>query len=98
MVLALWYRVPVTLYLEEMVWWLSYFRYKSVWDGFLNTDVLRLFPSSFCIIVNVSSTNLFHNDGGVGDVLMVWTSRSSMNRFATIGLIGDPMAAPSVCW
>ena len=137
MVLALWYRVPATLYFEEMVWWLSHCRYKSVWIGFLNTDVLRLpsslgvimmsrnsidpssltssqvnlmllwmefrccrklVLSSFFIIVKVSSTNLFHHDGGVGDVLMAWTSRSSMNRFATIGLIGDPMAAHSVCW
>ena len=107
-VLALWYRVPATLYLEEMVWLLSHCRYKSVWVGFLNTDVLRLpsslgvtkmsrngidpsfltssqvnlmfwwmelrccrklFLSSFFIMVNVSSTNLFHNVGGVGDVL-----------------------------
>ena len=44
-VLALWYRVPATLYLEEMVWWLSHCKYRSVWVGFLNTDVLRL-PSS----------------------------------------------------
>ena len=44
-VLALWYRVPATLYLVDMVWWLFHCRYKSVWFGFLNTDVLRL-PSS----------------------------------------------------
>ena len=44
-VLALWYRVPATLYLVDMVWCLFYCRYKSVWVGFLNTDVLRL-PSS----------------------------------------------------
>ena len=29
----------------------------------------KLFLSSFFIMVNVSSTNLFHNVGGVGDVL-----------------------------
>ena len=135
-VLALWYRVPATLYLVDMVWWLFHCRDKSVWVHFLNTDVLRLpsslgvtkmsrngidpssltssqvnfmfwwmelrccrklLLSSFFIIVKVSSTYLFQNDGGVGDVLRAWTSRSSMNRFATIGLIGDPMAAPSVC-
>ena len=39
---------------------------------------------------------LFWVGGGV-DVLMAWTSRSSINRFATIGLVGEPMAAPSVC-
>ena len=48
-VLALCYRVPATLYLEEMVWWLSHCKYRSVWVGFLNTDVLRL-PSSFGVI------------------------------------------------
>ena len=57
----------------------------------------KLLLSSFFIIVKVSSTNLFQNDGGVGDVLIAWTSRSSMNRFATIRLIGDPMSALSVC-
>ena len=45
-VLALWNRVPATLYFDDMVCWLSHCRYKSVWVGFLNTDVLRL-PSSF---------------------------------------------------
>ena len=44
-VFALWNRVPATLYFDGMVWWLSYWRYKSVWVFFLNTDVLRL-PSS----------------------------------------------------
>ena len=42
---ALWYRVPATLYLDGIVWWLSHCRYKSVWVIFLNTDVFRL-PSS----------------------------------------------------
>ena len=42
---GLWYRVPATLYLDGIVWWLSHCRYKSVWVVFLNTDVFRL-PSS----------------------------------------------------
>ena len=42
---ALWNRVPATLYLDGIVWWLSHLRYKSVCVCFLNTDVLRL-PSS----------------------------------------------------
>ena len=42
---TLWYRVPATLYLDRIVWWLSHCRYKSVWVVFLNTDVFRL-PSS----------------------------------------------------
>ena len=45
-VFALWCRVPTTLYLDDIVWWLSHCKYKSVWVGFLYTDVLRL-PSSF---------------------------------------------------
>ena len=30
MVVALWYKVPATLYLDGMLWWLSNCRYKSV--------------------------------------------------------------------
>ena len=116
---ALWYRVPVTLYLDGIVWWMSHCRYKSVCVVFLNTDVFRLPSSSgvtrmsrkgkdpssltssqvdlilgciefrccrklsllfLLIIVNVSSTNLFHRVGGIVDVLMAWTSISSMNN------------------
>ena len=46
------------------------------------------------MIVNVSSTNLFHRAGGVVDVLMAWTSRSSIYKLATMGLMGEPIAAP----
>ena len=51
----------------------------------------------FLMIVKVSSTNLFHSVGGHGNVARAIISRSSMNKFATMGLIGDPMAAPSFC-
>ena len=51
----------------------------------------------FLMMVNVSSTYLFHKVGGVGDVLMAWVSNSSMYKLAINGLIGDPIAAPSVC-
>ena len=51
----------------------------------------------FWMIVNVSSTNLFQSTEGDGAIMMAWTSKSSLNRFATMGLIGDPIAAPSVC-
>ena len=51
----------------------------------------------FLMIVKVSSTNLFHSVGGHGDVARALISRSSLNKFATMGLIGDPMAAPSFC-
>ena len=36
-VLALWCRVPTTLYLDDIVWWLSHCKYESVWVGFLYT-------------------------------------------------------------
>ena len=39
----------------------------------------------------------FQSTEGEGDVLMAWNSRSSINRLATMGLVGDPIAAPSVC-
>ena len=135
MVFALWYRVPATLYLDGILWWLSHCRYRSVWVCFLNTDVFKLqssagvirisrngidpssfissqvnfilgcmefsccrklFLFSFLIIVKVSSTNL-HIFGGVLNVLIALISRSSMNKLATTGLMGDPIAAPSFC-
>ena len=34
---------------------------------------------------------------GMGDVLRALTSKSSIYKFATMGLIGEPMAAPSSC-
>ena len=117
-----------------MVWWLFHCRYKSVWVGFLNTDVLRL-PSSlgvtrmsrngidpssltssqenfmfwwmefrccrklllfsFFIIVKVSSTYLFQSDGGVSDVWMVWTSRSSMKNLLMAPKDKDPITNKS---
>ena len=41
-VLGLWYRVPITLYLDVIAWWHSQCRYWSVWVGFLYTLVLSL--------------------------------------------------------
>ena len=35
--LALWMSVPVTLYLEDNLWWLSHCKYWSVWVGFWYT-------------------------------------------------------------
>ena len=49
------------------------------------------------MMMKVSSTYLFHSDGGCGDVARALVSRSSKRRFATIGLIGEPMAVPSTC-
>ena len=58
---------------------------------------MKLFLFFFLVIVNVSSTNLLHIFGGVQDVLIALISRSSMNKLATIGFMGDPIAAPSFC-
>ena len=57
----------------------------------------KLFLSCFLMIVSVSCTYLFQSTGVEGDVLMAWTSRSSINRLATMGLMGDNIAAPSAC-
>ena len=57
----------------------------------------RAFLWDFLMIVKVSSTNLFHSDGGCGDVSRALVSRSSIKRFATTGVIGEPMAVPSTC-
>ena len=40
---------------------------------------------------------LFHSKGGFGDDCNALISKFSMKRFATIGLMGEPMAAPSTC-
>ena len=69
-VLALWNRVPATLYFDDMVCWLSHYRYKSVWVGFLNTDVLRL-TSSFGVTrmskngIDPIISNFFTGEGDV---------------------------------
>ena len=42
MVFALCCSVPITPYFVVNGWWLSHCRKRSVWVGFLNTDVLRL--------------------------------------------------------
>ena len=60
-----------------------WYRKASLWD--------------FLMMVKVSSTNLFHSDGGCGDVARALVSRSYIKRFATIGLIGEPPAVPSTC-
>ena len=52
---------------------------------------------AFLMIMKVSSTNLFHSYGLCGDVARALISKSSIKRLATIGLIGEPMAMPSVC-
>ena len=56
MVVALWYKVPATLYLDGILWWLSHCRYKLVWFGFLNTDVFKL--PSYAGVIKISSNSI----------------------------------------
>ena len=51
----------------------------------------------FLMMTKVSSTNLLHKLGGVGHVLIAFSSNASMYKLAIMGLRGEPMAAPSVC-
>ena len=54
--LALWNNVLITLYLADMAWWLSHWRYWFVWVGFLYTLVNRLL--SFCGMTRVSKNGM----------------------------------------
>ena len=49
------------------------------------------------MMTKVSSTNLFQNAGGWGADCMALDSRSSIYKLATMGLMGDPIAVPSIC-
>ena len=49
------------------------------------------------MIVKVSSTNPLQKLGGCGAEFMALISNSHPYKFATMGPIGDPMAAPSCC-
>ena len=49
------------------------------------------------MMMKVSSTNLFQSVGGAGAVDSSLISRSSINKLATIGLMGDPIATPFTC-
>ena len=67
----------------------------------LTSIELRCFKKAslcdFWMMMKVSSTNLFQRVGGVGAVDSALISKSSMNKMATIGLMGDPIAAPFTC-
>ena len=47
-VLAIWLRVPMTLYLAERLWWLSHCQYRSVWLG-LQYTVMDTEMSASCL-------------------------------------------------
>ena len=78
-------------------------------SGFASSDVnwmcgskllIWLKNSSFLAeskMTQASSMYLFYIFGGCLAVLMAFTSKSSMKRLATMGLMGDPMAAPLIC-
>ena len=62
--------MPTTLYLDGIVWWLSHCKYKSMWVGFLYTDVLSL-PSSFGGDENVQERHGSISSGVFTDKLKV---------------------------
>ena len=49
------------------------------------------------VMTKVSSTNVSHRGGELGQMLRAFTSNSSINRLAMRGLMGDPIAAPWTC-
>ena len=49
---------------------------------------------SVCWMTKVSSTYFSYSLGGLGTVLMALDVNYSVNRLATRGLMGEPMAAP----
>ena len=66
-----------------------------------STELMWSRKASLCDdskMVKVSSTYLFQKQGGCGAVLIAFCSKSSIKMLATIGLIGEPIAAPSSCW
>ena len=63
-----------------------------------DASVLGSLLAVFCLLEeNVSSTHLNHALGRLVALLMVLISNSSMSRLATVGLIGDPIAALCTC-
>ena len=48
-------------------------------------------------VTNVSSTYLNHILAGLVAVLMALVSNSPMDKVDTIGMMGDPIAAPCSC-
>ena len=70
--------------------------------NFIHGSILFIWSRKSCLwaccwMTQVSSTNLYHNLGGWEADLRASPSKCSMYRLATIGLTGDPIAAPSTC-
>ena len=74
---------------------------SSVVNWILGSILLMCWKNSSLLaelkMTQVSSTYLFHILGGLLGVWMAFTSKSSMKRLATMGLMGDPIAASSSC-
>ena len=64
--LVLCVRVLITLYVQARLWYLSHWKYKSVWVGFLYTLVVRV-PS--CCGVTSASSNSMEPSGLVSSVV-----------------------------
>ena len=74
MVLALCVRVLITLYLDARLWWLSHWRYKSVWVGFLYKPVVKV-PSVWGVI-KISRNGM--EPSGLASSTVNWMEGSSV--------------------
>ena len=70
---------------------------NCMWGSLVFMCWSRSWLSSAWLMTKVSSTNLSHMDGGLGQDWRALTSNSSMKMLAMRGLMGDPIAAPCVC-
>ena len=79
----------------------------SIWSGIFTCE-LNVMVNGVYMVQKVLFVSCFNDYKGViykslphqrgcGYVFMALISKSSIYRFATIGLIGEPKAAPSTC-
>ena len=52
---------------------------------------------TFCLMNNQAIIHVLKPDPGLGEVLAALALKSSINRLATTGLMGEPIAAPCTC-
>ena len=79
--LALWVSAPMTLYLAHSLWWLSHFKYCSVWVGLWHIHILR--ELSVSGLTNVSRKGiapfywlLLTVNFILGSMLLMWFKKS----------------------
>ena len=99
--LALCVKVLITLYLQARLWWLTIL--SLFFCGELYDWVHRVY-----VLQELISLVLFQNDkgvthkhfppsGGFTAVVRALSSKTSIYQLVTIGLTGDPIAAPWFC-